>query len=183
MKLSILICTVDTRNATELIKQLSRHDIELLWLGDNRQMSIGEKRNWLLSMAKGEYVVFIDDDDEVSDMYVDELLKGCESGADVVCFNVMYCPVVGEPMPVIYSKDYEDTTEKDHYRRVPNHLMCFNRELALSVMFKEVNFGEDYDFAQRMKPLIKTEHRIKKVLYNYRYSFENSESEKRQHNG
>ena len=41
-------------------------------------MSVGEKRNKLIHMAKGEYFSFIDDDDLVSEEYVDQgLLLGC----------------------------------------------------------------------------------------------------------
>ena len=37
-------------------------------------MSVGEKRNKLINMAKGEYFSFIDDDDLVSEEYVDQVL-------------------------------------------------------------------------------------------------------------
>jgi len=185
MKLSILICSVDNRlnELNLLMPTLCREDVEVLWLGDNRKMTIGEKRNWLLSMAKGEYVVFVDDDDRLEPDYVDELLLGCIHDSDVICFNVMYSPINGEPMPVYYSSRYVDENKDGFFLRAPNHLMCFKRELALRIMFIETNFGEDNDFAARIKPLIKSEWQINKVLYHYLYSFENSESERRQRNG
>ena len=37
--------------------------------------TIGEKRNWLLEQAKGEYVVFVDDDDLVTNNYVQSIMK------------------------------------------------------------------------------------------------------------
>lgn len=185
MKLSILICTVDTRTdkVSKLINELTNPNIELIWLGDNQKMTIGQKRNWLLWMATGDYVAFIDDDDSIEPNYIKELLNGCNSGVDVVCFDVMYNSDSGVNMPVYYSVMFQNENNKDHFKRTPNHLMCFKRSIAKEVLFRPVNFGEDNDFAERIKPLIKTEHQINKVLYNYQYSFENSESEKRQRNG
>jgi hypothetical protein len=42
----------------------------------------------MLYLAKGEYVVFIDDDDEISSDYVTTLLEATRSNADVLCYNV-----------------------------------------------------------------------------------------------
>ena len=67
--LSILICTIKSREAylKELIEELDYQiqfkEVQVLWLGDNKSMSVGAKRNKLLSIADGEWVCFIDDDD------------------------------------------------------------------------------------------------------------------------
>ena len=50
-------------------------DVELLYLMDNRRRPVGAKRNDMLAMAKGEYVSFIDDDDEVSVDYVQKIYR------------------------------------------------------------------------------------------------------------
>ncbi len=180
-KLSVLICTIDNR--TDRIKPLLdkfSNDVEVLWLGDNRYMTIGEKRNWLLSMAKGDYVVFIDDDDEITDDYEAELLKGIESGADVINFIVKVTVDGGSPRECHYSKRFQNINQPHRYERKPNHLMCFRREVALGTMFLEKNFGEDSDFSNRVK--ISTEHNIEKILYFYNFDSNFSESEKRNRN-
>ena len=80
-----------------------RPDVELLYLMDNRRRTVGAKRNDLLGMAKGEYISFIDDDDEVATDYVERILGmimktrknivACKGSghditmpADVICF-------------------------------------------------------------------------------------------------
>ncbi len=55
---------------------------------DNKKRTLGYKRNEMLYLAKGEYVVFIDDDDEISSDYVTTLLEATRSNADVLCYNV-----------------------------------------------------------------------------------------------
>jgi hypothetical protein len=57
--------------------------------------------------------------------------------------------------------------------------MCVKRELAMAVKFKQVNFGEDADYARRLLPLIKTEHQIDKVLYSYLFDTHKTETQKK----
>jgi len=57
--------------------------------------------------------------------------------------------------------------------------MCVKRELALQVPFKEINFGEDADYAKRLKPLLKSEHSIHKVLYHYDYNSKTTETQRK----
>ena len=60
---------------------------------DNKRRSVGSKRNCLLDSAHGEYVSFIDDDDEVATDYVDKILRNIVTArrppepADVICFG------------------------------------------------------------------------------------------------
>ena len=78
--LSILIPTLRSR-ADKLSKLLNRLEfqrqtkpVQLLWIGDNKSITVGEKRNMLLAASKGEWVCFVDDDDEVSDRYLELIL-------------------------------------------------------------------------------------------------------------
>ena len=186
MKLSILICSVKKRLvqfaqlAEHLEKQAQNKPLEILWLGDNKTMSVGEKRNKLLSISKGDYVAFVDDDDWVADDYVDEILKGIEKKPDCVTFNAIYSTDEGETIPVEYSvNNILNVDEPNKPRlRVPNHLIPMKREFALATMFLEKNFGEDTDYGLRVRRLLKTEHKIEKPLYYYRFSFVNSETHK-----
>ena len=94
IKLSILICSTPDRIGKYLLKllnvinhQVKKKDIELLILTDNEKMSIGEKRNKLKNMAKGDYIVYVDDDDLVSNDYVSELYKATLENKDCIVFN------------------------------------------------------------------------------------------------
>ena len=43
---------------------------------DNKKRTIGKKRDEMLKLAQGKYVTFVDDDDRISDDYVDEIMNG-----------------------------------------------------------------------------------------------------------
>ena len=91
--LSILIPTVVGREhllerlRSVLNPQLTE-DVEVIEQKDNKEISIGKKRQELLEKATGEYVVFIDDDDMISEDYVKSIIKALESEPDCVGFEI-----------------------------------------------------------------------------------------------
>ena len=94
MRLSILICTLPDRKLmlTSLLVKLNRQikgevDIHIAHEVD---LTIGEKRNFLLENATGEYVCFIDDDDDVSLNYISLLMEGIDKGVDCCSLKGMY---------------------------------------------------------------------------------------------
>ncbi len=204
MRLSVLMCSVVSRIVSRrpllfsLMSQIgeekgidlqedgysqkiySNGHVEILVLTDNKTMSVGKKRNMLLAQAKGEYVVMVDDDDLVTVDYVTELLKGMFAGTDVITFNVAYHHNAKDPKPVYYDINFgKDINEPNCYKRLPNHLMCFKRELAIQAGFPDISFGEDAEFAKRVLPLIKTQHKIDKTLYHYHFNSQTSETQRR----
>jgi hypothetical protein len=97
--LSILLPTMPCRAErltalyTELTRQVAalegrENPVELLVECDapskDGGRSVGEKRDSLIEKARGEYVVFIDDDDWVVPDYVARILTACDTGADAV---------------------------------------------------------------------------------------------------
>lgn len=190
MKLSILVATLHTRFHTYYPRVMSqlyeqwyqledhlRSQVEIITLSDTKVMTVGEKRNRLVDMASGDYVAFVDDDDWVQPDYLKSLVLATFSDMDVITFKVAVSINDGQPKLCVYSKSFK----KDHnttveYRRLPNHLMATRRDLVTQVKFKEANFGEDSDYATRLKPLLKTEFAIPKVLYHYDYNDETTET-------
>jgi hypothetical protein len=207
-KLSILICSLQKRLtqfsllAEHIEKQATDKPVEILWLGDNKTMSVGEKRNKLVSLARGEYICFVDDDDWVADDYVEQILLGISHKADCICFNAIYTndkapltppeggtllsnsplPLGGQgwAIPVIFSvHNILNVNEPGKPRiRVPNHLIPIKREYVLATKFLEKSFGEDTDYSLRIRKLLKTEYKIEKALYHYRFSETGSETYK-----
>ncbi|WP_205850403.1 glycosyltransferase [Mycolicibacterium sp. CR10] len=137
-------------------------------LCDNLKRSIGTKRNDLLALAHGDYVTFVDDDDQVADDYVRSLLGAL--GSDVTTFDVEVTLNGGEPFPMKLSKDYVSENRDGLWLRIPNHLMCTRRELAVQTGFPDLGVGEDADYAKRLHPLLRSETRIARTLYYYQYS-------------
>ncbi|QGJ92084.1 glycosyltransferase [Gordonia phage Keelan] len=189
--LSILVCSTNTRYNNFAIKiqdqlwgqydSLSPEDqerVEILVLTDNKRMMLGEKRNVMVDMAQGKYVVFVDDDDRIADDYISSLLEGTESDCDVITFTAHVSLNGGKPKPCLYSKEYErDYNEPGRYLRIPNHICCVKRELAQQVSFPNKAYGEDSAYSKVLLPLLKTEYTIYKVLYYYDYNVHTSETQ------
>lgn len=132
--------------------------------------NIGTKRNKLLEMANGDYIVFIDADDRVSPKYVELILKAIETRPDCVGISG-YITTNGANMKQWYiSKDYGYWYEKENvYYRTPNHISPVKRELALLAGFPEGTSGEDAEYSKRLFPLLKSEVKIEGNLYHYNY--------------
>lgn len=182
MKLSILIPFVEQHRECfeelqmSLGRQYSGIDVELIY-DDSEYDSTGVKRNRLLSMAKGEYVVFIDADDEVPEYYISEILKGIESGCDCIGMKGYMTTNGKNRIDWELSKDYENDTitvnGRPFYIRKTNHISPVRRELALMTMFPDKSNAEDKDYSDRLNPLLKTEYKIDKTMYHYKYQTEN----------
>ena len=92
-KLSVLIPTITRRAevAEQLFRRLEERigdlPVELLMLRDNRWQNIGEKRNQLLRAATGEYITFLDDDDDLMQGYFEQVLMAIEEKADVITYD------------------------------------------------------------------------------------------------
>lgn len=187
IELSILVCSTTGRSQDfypRIMKQLTeqtngRANVEVLALTDNKIMSIGEKRNLLKKTARGRYIAFVDDDDKISDNYVSALLSKIPEGCDVIVFNAMYdCPDYRRP--VVYDFSFaQDRNTEDCFYRIPNHLMCFKKEVANQQDYMHINFGEDAYYAKEIQRFIKTQSKLDEILYIYLDRPETSESRTR----
>ena len=184
MKLSILIPSVAERRNTFLPKSLNmlygqleslpiedQKQVEIIYLIDNKTMMLGDKRNLMVDMAKGEYISFVDCDDRISADYISSLLEGIKSGADSIVFLASVSLNGNPPRICRYSKDYpNDYNTANEYHRLPNHIPCIKKEVSKKVSFPSLKRAEDAGYAKLLKPYLKTEHKIEKVLYYYDYN-------------
>ena len=179
MKLSILICSMYNRweSLASLLHQINstgkehHGEIELLISSDNGVKSIGQKRNELLYNSKGKYVVFIDDDDSISDTYIEEVFKGINEGVDLVAITMMYQPSIGPHRLVSHSKDYTRWGESEGvYLRTAQHVCPIRRDIAIRVKYPEISFGEDREYSIEVNGLIETEYQIETPIYFYKPS-------------
>lgn len=173
--LSILICTIPSRirHLSQLLALLSKQvtdEIEILYLGDFKSMTVGMKMRKLLHVSSGKYICFVDDDDYVTNDYVESILHAIKENPDVdcICFDVKIFRNNKPDMKVVYSTKFKkDGKNKHFYERLPNHLMVIKREIAEKEEFADITFGADAQWAKDIKPHLKTEARIDKVLYYY----------------
>lgn len=194
MKLSILICTLpepfrDGNFLKDISKkitlQVQRRSVQILYLGDNKSMTVGEKRNHLLSMAKGQRIVFVDDDDQITDDYVDKLLEYCELDYDCVGIGVKFTKDgQGESIyDYSFSKNINFRDPKQQgkriYGRMPNHLCIWKRKIALRCKFPDMNLGEDHAWAEAQILKGYTFFKTDPIIYHYDYRPGNTQTRDR----
>lgn len=184
MILSILIPSIPSRfdKMIKLYNHINnqiknKSDVEILIWIDNKNRSIGMKRNDLVQMAKGEYLAFVDDDDNVSLSYIEEMLKGCESGKDIISF--MQLAKINDSWSYI---DFSINNINDEFRpnsitrRKPFHVCGIRSEIAKKYSFPDVGYGEDWNWMEQVLKDVKTEYKIDEVLHFYNYNHEISEA-------
>jgi glycosyltransferase involved in cell wall biosynthesis len=169
--LSILIPTLPQRRdmLNTLVAELTRQSDDIEIITDNGIGTVGAKRQRLLDKSTGAYICYIDDDDWITPDYLREILNALQSGPDAVGFRGWITTDGKKPKDFSISMLHEYTERHNMYFRFHNHLSPVRREIALSVGFKDMSYGEDHDYAVRMRALIKTEVYIDKKLYHYRY--------------
>lgn len=164
-----------------LEKQIKDGSVEVLTLIDNKSMTIGEKRQALLNAARGRWMGFLDDDDMVSDDYVESLTKAMlENPADVITFD-QHCSVNGEEFNVNFRignphEPFVPGSGIPVIKRPPYHMCFWRSKIAKNIPFRPSSYGEDLDWVMRMIPYVTSETHLDKVLHHYRYSDATSES-------
>lgn len=151
-------------------------DVEVLTFKDNKEFSVGTKRNALLQSAQGEYIAFIDDDDRISDNYFKLIFEGIEKGVD--CCSLKGIITENGNNPLLFEHSIKYSAYKTNpegmpvrYERFPNHLNCIKASIAKQFSFPESNHGEDTDWATQIfnAGVIKSEHYIDEVIYYYEW--------------
>lgn len=176
-KLSVLILTTSDRqnyydNLISILDQQVTSAVQVLTNSDDNK-NIPIKRNELLNQATGDYICFIDDDDEVSDNYISEILTALDTDPDFVKIT-MEKYIDGRMDSIRYlSLDNSLYTHHDSNNNViakrtfPCHLNPVKRSIALAVGFKEsLDYGEDTDYSKRLRIRLKTEANSN-AMYKY----------------
>lgn len=172
--LSILICSLEDRKEklNRLLKTLNdqkQKNVEILTNIDKGELSVGRKRNSLLSGAQGEYVSFVDDDDIVSPDYIETTLRALQSKPDCAMMWGLINWRGETKKQFIHSIQFAGWYEGSDgiFYRSPNHLNAVKKNIALKVPFVEIDAGEDLDYSKRIRPYIKTEGEIDHPIYYY----------------
>lgn len=179
--LSILLPTISTRASqfarleVHVRAQSEGKPVEILSECDNKEISIGKKRQQLLERATGEWVVFIDDDDWVSDTYVDDILAALATGPDCVGFLIR-CTTNGRNQRMakasLQYREWNENVDGYAHVRSPYQKTPVRRNIALLVGFPDLRYAEDRQYSRGLVKHLKTEVFIDKILYEYRYVHE-----------
>jgi glycosyltransferase involved in cell wall biosynthesis len=197
MKLSILIPSIPERleYLNKLIVQLNSQrayvnhthptlgDIEIV-IDDSVSYllggkTVGQKRDDLVQRAKGEYLCFLDDDDEVPSNYVEELLRGASWGFDVVTFNSLFkCDTYWALIDMSLSNPNNEATPNGVVRRNAWHICPIRSEIAKKHRFTDKNNAEDWDWMSRVLKDVHTEYKSHMILHQYNHFAAVSEVDK-----
>lgn len=183
--------TMEVRKPGYTLQSQLFGDVEVLTCLDNKRLKVGHKRNILKVSAAGQYMAYIDDDDTIANDYFATLLPHCNGANDLVTFRaIMYVngkPFVNVDYDPKHQRDYDGPAQRQvngrinlgWAYRVPNHLMVWRTSLARVVDFPNISFGEDGQWAQRMKSKARKVHKLDKVLYHYMFDSRNTETQPR----
>lgn len=146
--------------------------IEIIFIKDDKQMSIGNKRQEMYSFCKAKYAVQIDDDDWVSDDYVLKVVNACDENYDCIGYKESVTIDGVDKGDSLFSIGFPDWIEKYNVKgcvrvRTPFFKTPIKTELCLKIGVKDMRWGEDHDFAKRILPHLKTQTFIDEVMYKY----------------
>jgi hypothetical protein len=176
---SVLIPTIPGREASlesllsgirEKVARLAPHlRVEYCINFDRREKSVGRKREELLQGAKGKYMSFIDDDDQITDAYIEDL-QATIAGS----FHVMR--LRGEIKPYTFTHSTEISLSGPMaigsvFVRPPNHLNPMMTDVAKLIHFGDALRGEDLDWTIRLakRGFLQTEYRSDPSRIHYLY--------------
>jgi glycosyltransferase involved in cell wall biosynthesis len=173
--LSILTPAIWNRESAKFLaaaisEQIGSAPVEHLVLFDNRARSIGAKRQALVDIARGEYIAFVDDDDDISQDYVERLLEATKTGADVITFRqqAIYNGLESEVHFGINNQN-GPFNPGGITLRAPWHVCAWKRERVKDCLFSESNYGEDLAWCLQARRRARTARHIDEVLHTYRH--------------
>jgi GT2 family glycosyltransferase len=142
--------------------------INLRMIGSNR--GISEATNEAISMAQGEFVAFIDHDDEITRDALEEMVRAINiyPAADVLYSDQDYVNKDGS----LYSKFYKPDWSPELFCGVMyvGHLLVVRRTLALDVggCDPRFDFVQDFEFMLRLSEKTPNIVHVPKILYHWR---------------
>ena len=180
---SILIPTIPGREkglqrllrsiADKVQKNVPELTYEVCLAFDNRETSIGTKRQKLLEQAKGRYLSFIDDDDDITDEYIQDLWECIQSGKHVMRLQGFMKGYTFIHSMDIKLDDYMATQDDPPiFQRPPNHLNPMLSDVAKMIPFKNAVHGEDLDWTISLfkTGFLKTEYKSNSSRTHYIYN-------------
>jgi hypothetical protein len=140
---------------------------------DNYESSIGDKRQRLLQRAAGKYLCFIDDDDDITDQYVEDVQAMIRGG-----FHTLRLRGKMREYFFVHSiavKLTDPMATKDYFQRPPNHLNPMLSDIAKMIPFKNAARGEDLEWTMSLARtgFLRTEYQPAEDHVHYIYNLGN----------
>ena len=163
------------RMMRELSNQIDRAQakgqVQLLSLLDNKDLLIGAKRNMLLELAGGDFLTFVDDDDDISPDYLQVILAAIKKDPDADVFVMEQMQVVPGMHPVSIYHNPDQTVDAlgnpESLIKMPAHTCVWKSALAKKFQFPNIAQDEDIKWARAIRPSIKKAVYLNGILYFY----------------
>lgn len=166
---------------TALARQSYRHPdvVELVYEEDDKETSVGSKRQRLLERATGDYVAYFDSDDFPRQGYVTKIMGALGEKPDCVGFKIAMTTNGVQPETCVHSLRNPRWDKKDGvWLRNVTHFNPVRRDLALQVGFQDLRYGEDKPYSDAVSKLCKKEVFLDEFLFDYRYSTKEEHNKK-----
>jgi len=193
MKLSILMATIPERaDLFRAIYQKTQDQVDFCnrkhpTLGgaeiliDDREkftitgITVGKKRNDLLQRATGEYICFLDDDDDISPDYVETILRLAENNRDICTFNSFFvCDSYWALVDMRMGHDNEQATPDRIVKRQPFPICAIKTSIARQFTFPDINNAEDWGWMSQVLTKARSESKSHRILHQYKHSAKTS---------
>lgn len=174
----ILINDGSTDNSHIICEEYSRKYPKKIRYINNKNIGCSATRNLGISLAKGEYIAFVDSDDYIEqEMYQEMYEKAKKENLDIVVCGINY---INEQTQKIKKSIPINIKEKNDYLYYKNRMAnpvnkLFKKSLIKNILFPvETHSGEDIVFCFKAILSVKYISHIEKPYYNYIHHGNNS---------
>jgi GT2 family glycosyltransferase len=166
------LCIADDKSTNEsllkYLKKLSNEKIKIIFLEENQNISGAS--NAALTLASGEYIALMDNDDEITPDALYEVVQviNQNENVDFIYSDEDFISPQGEYINPHFKPDFSPDLLLSH--NYITHLSCFRKTLLDSVgdFNSEFDGSQDYDLFLRLTEKTSDIHHIQKVLYHWR---------------
>lgn len=157
-------------------------EIEIIVDGSERfldgGLSIGKKREKLVTEANGKYLCFLDDDEQIAPNYLETLVRLCHQDRDVCVFRSLakldnYWCIIDMGL----GQGNEEANPYDVVHRNAWHVCPVKSKWAKLHTFDDINYGEDWKWFEQVLKHCETEAHTDAVIHSYQHSASTSEAD------
>jgi hypothetical protein len=182
IRLSILIASIPERSERlqqvmalyeRYIEKYQLEGVQVLSIVDNKKVSIGTKRYDLIYIAMGEFIVMVDDDDELTEVYFKEIFNYINGDYDVVTYKQL--ARLDKNYSFIHfglRQHNDDLIPSGITIRMAWTCCTWRKSVVAQIPFDNINWGEDSAWSRKANELAKNEIHINEVCHIYQHDSE-----------
>ncbi|WP_320047926.1 glycosyltransferase family 2 protein [uncultured Ilyobacter sp.] len=177
----ILINDCSPDNSEEVIKKYAEKDKRIVYLKNEKNLKVSETRNIGIEKARGEYIIFVDADDYISNDWIGNLVETIEEKkADVVIGSAKQFR--GDQVKEYRIRDLNREKWLDFKKiRLNKNSVIWNKIYKRELIEKNgIRFNKDIKLGEDLVFIYKVLSKTNKIFYNnqgaYFYRTENEKS-------